>query len=182
MVLQNATNIPEAEGALSLNNISGTLDETKGGTGAATYTTGDTLYASGSNTLAKLPAGSDGQVLTLSSSIPAWVSPGVFSEQTSSFSMVPGGKYIAYGGTLIVATLPTTCAVGQTLKIVGKGAGGWRVAQNSGQDIYYGNSLTTNGTGGRLDSTDVHDCVELVCTTANTTFTVASAVGTILIT
>jgi hypothetical protein len=34
--------------------VSGTLDETNGGTGNATYTTGDTLYSSATNTLAKL--------------------------------------------------------------------------------------------------------------------------------
>lgn len=34
--------------------VSGTLDETNGGTGNATYTTGDTLYSSAANTLAKL--------------------------------------------------------------------------------------------------------------------------------
>jgi hypothetical protein len=34
--------------------VSGTLDETNGGTGNTTYTTGDTLYSSATNTLAKL--------------------------------------------------------------------------------------------------------------------------------
>jgi hypothetical protein len=34
--------------------VSGTLDETNGGTGNTTYTTGDTLYSSAANTLAKL--------------------------------------------------------------------------------------------------------------------------------
>jgi hypothetical protein len=34
--------------------VSGTLDETNGGTGNSTYTTGDTLYSSAANTLAKL--------------------------------------------------------------------------------------------------------------------------------
>jgi hypothetical protein len=43
-----------------------------GGTGLTTYTTGDILYASASNTLAKLAAGTDGQVLQLSSGVPVW--------------------------------------------------------------------------------------------------------------
>ena len=47
--------------------LSGTLDETNGGTGQTSYTTGDILYASGSNTLAKLAIGSAGQVLKVSS-------------------------------------------------------------------------------------------------------------------
>jgi hypothetical protein len=43
--------------AVSLNAagaVSGTLDETNGGTGNSSYTTGDTLYSSAANTLAKL--------------------------------------------------------------------------------------------------------------------------------
>ena len=41
--------------------------ETDGGTGLTSYTTGDVIYASGSNTLAKLAIGSAGQVLKVSS-------------------------------------------------------------------------------------------------------------------
>lgn len=52
--------------------LAGTLGPTSGGTGQTTYATGDILYASASNTLAKLPAGSNGQVLTLASGIPSW--------------------------------------------------------------------------------------------------------------
>ena len=47
--------------------LSATLDETKGGTGLTSFTTGDILYASGSNTLAKLAIGSSGNVLAVSS-------------------------------------------------------------------------------------------------------------------
>lgn len=43
-----------------------------GGTGQSTYAKGDILYASAVNTLSKLSAGSDGQVLTLASGVPAW--------------------------------------------------------------------------------------------------------------
>ena len=50
----------------------GTLGATAGGTGLTSFTTGDTLYASASNTLSALPIGSTGQVLTVSGGIPAW--------------------------------------------------------------------------------------------------------------
>ena len=43
-----------------------------GGTGFSTYATGDLIYASASNTLSKLSAGSNGQVLQLVSGVPAW--------------------------------------------------------------------------------------------------------------
>ena len=48
------------------------LDETRGGTGQSAYTTGDILYSSASNTLDKLGIGSEDQVLTVTSGIPAW--------------------------------------------------------------------------------------------------------------
>tara|TARA_B110000977_G_C11074151_1_gene490546 strand:+ start:353 stop:2197 length:1845 start_codon:yes stop_codon:yes gene_type:complete len=48
------------------------IGATKGGTGLTTYATGDLLYASGTNTLAKLSAATDGQVLQLSSGVPTW--------------------------------------------------------------------------------------------------------------
>lgn len=49
-----------------------TIGTTKGGTGLTSYTTGDLLYASGTNTLAKLAAGTDGKVLQMSSGVPVW--------------------------------------------------------------------------------------------------------------
>jgi len=50
------------------------LDETDGGTGTDTYTTGDILYASAANTLSKLAAGTDTYVLTAGGAgvAPAW--------------------------------------------------------------------------------------------------------------
>lgn len=42
------------------------------GTTITTYTAGDTLYASAANTLSKLPIGSSGNILTVSSGLPAW--------------------------------------------------------------------------------------------------------------
>jgi hypothetical protein len=53
----NASGTQVEWNALALNQsgaVSGTLDETNGGTGISSYTTGDTLYSSGANTLAKL--------------------------------------------------------------------------------------------------------------------------------
>jgi hypothetical protein len=45
---------------------------TLGGTAQTTYTTGDLLYASGTNTLAKRSIGTSGQVLTVSGGVPTW--------------------------------------------------------------------------------------------------------------
>ena len=61
---------------LSASSITGTLDETDGGTGLTSYTAGDILYASGSNTLAKLAKGTSGQTLKMNSgaTAPEWAS------------------------------------------------------------------------------------------------------------
>ena len=53
--------------------LAGTLGATSGGTGLTSYTTGDIIYASASNTLAKLPIGTNGYVLSIASGIPSWV-------------------------------------------------------------------------------------------------------------
>lgn len=55
---------------------------TNGGTGSATYTTGDILYSSATNTLAKLGIGSAGQVLTVASGLPSWAAANANSMTT----------------------------------------------------------------------------------------------------
>lgn len=65
-VLTNATGLPLTTGT------TGVLPETKGGTNQSTYASGDTLYASASNTLSKLAIGSAGQVLTVAAGLPSW--------------------------------------------------------------------------------------------------------------
>lgn len=52
--------------------VTGTLPEANGGTNQSTYTTGDLLYASASNTLSKLAIGSSTQVLTVAAGLPTW--------------------------------------------------------------------------------------------------------------
>jgi len=48
------------------------IGATYGGTGQTTYATGDILYASATNTLSKLSAGTNGYVLTLAGGVPTW--------------------------------------------------------------------------------------------------------------
>ena len=68
------------------------LSATNGGTGQSTYATGDILYASASNTLSKLPASTNGYVLSLASGIPAWTpappSGATISNDTSTATTV----------------------------------------------------------------------------------------------
>lgn len=55
--------------------LSTPVTATNGGTAQSSYATGDLLYASAANTLAKRAIGTTGQVLTVSGGIPTWASP-----------------------------------------------------------------------------------------------------------
>jgi hypothetical protein len=64
---------------------------TSGGTAQSTYTTGDIVYASGTNTLSKLAIGTTGQALTVSGGVPAWAAAGgSTSLTTTSFTATAG--------------------------------------------------------------------------------------------
>jgi len=85
--------------------------------------------------------------------------------------------YICNNAALVTVTLPNVAALGSIVRIAGKGAGGWRVAQNAGETIHYGSLSTTAGAGGSLDSSLQYDAVELLCITADTTWVVLSSIG-----
>ena len=95
----------------------------------------------------------------------------------TSSSTSPEEGYISNNAGLVTFTLPATIAFGETIRIGGKGAGGWSIAQNAGQTINFGISSTTTGVGGSLSSTNIFDAVELICVTANTQFIVLSSIG-----
>jgi hypothetical protein len=106
-----------------------------------------------------------------------------WSEVTgTSQNAVVNTAYIANNGSLVTITMPSTAAIGDRISVVGKGTGGWRIAQNAGQTIHFGSSNTTTGVGGRLDSTNRYDVVHIVCTTANTDFVVIGSQGNIMVT
>jgi len=62
------------DGAVTLN-LSTPVASTNGGTGLSSFTTGDIIYSSSGNTLAKLGIGTTSQVLTVASGIPSWAAP-----------------------------------------------------------------------------------------------------------
>lgn len=88
----------------------------------------------------------------------------------TSATMITNNGYAADNAGLVTLTLPTVSAFGDTLSIVGKGAGGWLVAQNTGQKIIVGVDSSTVGTSGSISSTTPSDSIRLLCTVANTTW------------
>jgi hypothetical protein len=74
-------------------NVTGTVAVTNGGTGLTSVTTGDILYGSAANTLSKLPAGTNGQVLTLTSGIPSWATPAASSSWSLTGNAATAGTH-----------------------------------------------------------------------------------------
>jgi hypothetical protein len=95
--------------------------------------------------------------------------------------MAANNGYIANNAALVTLTLPTTAALGSTIEVVGKGAGGWKIAQNASEQIHFGNINTTLGTGGSLASTATYDAIRIVNTVADNEWTVLSVQGVITV-
>lgn len=85
--------------------------------------------------------------------------------------------YTANNAGLVTLTLPTTAAYGTIIKVCGKGAGGWLIAQNASQLIHYGDVDSSTGVAGSVASTKQYDTLDLLCTVANTEWTVIGGVG-----
>lgn len=121
----NAVDLATAE-------VAGVLPETKGGTNQSAYAAGDLLYASAVNTLSRLPKGTNGQILTLSAGLPAWVSES--SIKVTSFSG---------GSTGLTPNSATTGDV--TLGGVLTGEYGGTGVANTGKTITLGGNINTAG-------------------------------------
>jgi hypothetical protein len=87
-------------------------------------------------------------------------------------AMAQDQGYVPNNAAQVVFSLPVTASFGTIINIVGKGAGGWKVTQNAGQNIQLGSTSSTVGAAGYIESTNQFDSIELLCTTANTTWTV----------
>ncbi|MGI6278309.1 MAG: tail fiber domain-containing protein [Patescibacteria group bacterium] len=81
-----------------------TLDETRGGTGLSSYSTGDLLYASGTDTLGNLGIGTTGQILTVSGGVPVWAdSSGLGTDDQTLAEVLTEGNTTS-GNNIVMST------------------------------------------------------------------------------
>lgn len=103
---------------------------------------------------------------------------------TADQSAVAANGYICNKSGLLTLTLPASGTAGDIIRVTGiNTALGWRIAQNAGQQIFFGTSSTTVGVAGSLSSLNIRDSVELVCVVAGASavWNVISSIGNITI-
>lgn len=101
-------------------------------------------------------------------------------------TIVTNTGYIANNVAQVVFTLPATANLGDTFYITGNGTvgtAGWQLKQNASQQIFFGFTSTTAGTGGSLTSTNQLDSIHAVCVVAgaSTIWNVISSIGNITV-
>ena len=163
------TSVTETNNTFTVSSNSGsntfTVDAVTGGT-----------YSNGTITL-----GGSGGISTTITGIPTGsTSSGgggtVWYAAATGTTAVTNTGYITTATTLSTITLPTVAPLGFSFEVVGNGIGLWRINQNTGQTIRFG-IISATTTTGIISATTQYDAIRLVCTTANTEFTVLSAIG-----
>lgn len=90
----------------------------------------------------------------------------------TSAQMVKENGYEANNAGLVTLTLPLPGGTqfGDTVAVMGSGAGGWKIAQGAGQQIIIGASQSTIGVTGFIQATTTTDSIELTCRADNLTW------------
>ena len=128
-----------------------------GGTGLATYTAGDLVYASGTTTLSKLGIGTNGYILTSSGTAPQWSAPSGISVGTAtnvaggttgaihSQSGVGATTFLSLGTTNYVLTAGATAPqyVAQSTLSVGSATTATNIAGGSAGALAYNSASGT---------------------------------------
>lgn len=146
---------------------------------SATMTNGQLIIGSTSATptAATLTAGTGISIANGAASITISSSTGVTSwvaaSSTPITASVNTGYYITDASTVTI-TLPAVAAAGSVVSIVGNGAGGWILAPGSGQTIKVVNQSASTS----VASAEQYDCIEVLCTVANTAWVARSLATT----
>ncbi len=113
-----------------------------------------------------------------------WVTPAggasagfVWDEETgTSRTLVANEGIFANNAGTVTLTLPVSCNINDAFAAYQEGAGKVRIAQNASQQIRFGNTASTSGAGGYIESLNQGDSVVIVCVDANR-FRVINSVG-----
>lgn len=92
------------------------------------------------------------------------------------------GYFVVSPGGAITMTLPAVSVIGDSVSVSLVDATSWQILQpNAGSVIRIGNSTTTVGMGGSIESTASGDSIELVCRTSNGEWVAQNWVGNLTI-
>ena len=156
--------------------VSGTLPIANGGTNASSFTNTDGVVYFDGTGLNSTTVGTAGQVLTSNGAsvaptfqaAPIGMMTWTDVTGTTQAAAVNNG-YVADNSGLVTITLPATAAFGSVVSVVGKGSGLWTLHANTGQTINFGSSASSSA--GSITATNQYDAIQVLCTTANTTWT-----------
>ena len=98
----------------------GTISAERGGTGQNSWSTGQMLYASNTNTLEKLQIGSESSILTVSGGIPTWAA-NIYALGVTSIQLSGGSTGLSFSGGPITSS--GTITIGGTLSVASGGTG-----------------------------------------------------------
>lgn len=166
--------------AISTSGSSNTITINAAATIATTYTADSGSAVPAANNLNILGSGSthttgSGSTITITSTGGGLMWNEIIVTGPTTMSVDNG--YVANNAGRVRLLLPATSVFGSILFIVGKGSGGWEIDQNAGQQIITNSSSTTVGATGKVQSSNQYDTIKLLCTVANTTWTVLNGTG-----
>lgn len=128
----------------------GTISAERGGTGQNSWSTGQMLYASNVNTLAKLQIGSESSILTVSGGIPTWAA-NIYSLGVTSVQLSGGTTGLSFSGGPITSS--GTITIGGTLSVANGGTGRTSAAYVDLASNIFGTLPITNGGTGTTSTT-----------------------------
>jgi len=102
------------------------------------------------------------------------------TQPAQSWTTISGGSqaavvnsgYVVGNAAQTTITLPAICAVGDSIDVIGLGAGGWVAQANTGQVIQFG--AVASSSGGTWTTTNANDSATFTCRVANTNFIMIS--------
>lgn len=98
-----------------------------------------------------------------------------WSTLTSGQPLVVNNGYFMANTANANYTLPSVCSAGQILQIINNSVFSVTIAQNAGQQIWFGNIATTVGVLGSIVSDNKGDSITLICSAANSQFMLLGA-------